>query len=596
MKYVRVPKEKASIIKELNKVMDKKRKIFSDENFVFVPVSENKIDIEISKVLEDSGSEIVSEEELSPELKKSAKASNKGNSLKDLLKEYFSDEEIERIKTSYDIVGDIAIIEIDDEFLDKKEIIGNAILKANPHVKTVIKKKGKHEGIFRVQKYDYVCGENKFETIHKENGVLLKLKVDETYFSVRMGSERKRIINQIKEKEDVLVMFSGIGPYPIEIAKNTKARVVYGIELNPNAHKYSIINRFLNKAWNFLPILGDVKEVSKSFYSYSFGIKSSINPTELKNKLENNVNNNFSVIELYLTHEDLTENDDEIHNLNNLLKTIDDLKEKGKNVFLHIPMPLKFEPLEGYLNELRILGKIAKEKQCQIIVHLPPEKVVKENEKLRIVLDKFSDYFYQENQIKDEFLRTFDGFNKFKDLIKNVCVDVSHLGLVLKDTEKVKAEIKKFSENFNCYFHLNNYLNNTDSVELYKGALDIKEFLDLLTFGVVEVRNSDELISKEIIDSFRWLSNHKKEFDRILMPLPKGGEHFLDDALSLIKDKGIVHFYDFLHETDFDLAIEKIKEACKRNSMDFKVLNFVKCGQHSPKTYRICVDFQVFKK
>jgi len=79
-------------------------------------------------------------------------------------------------------------------------------------------------------------------------------------------------------------------------------------------------------------------------------------------------------------------------------------------------------------------------------------------------------------------------------------------------------------------------------------------------------------------------------FDRVLMPLPKSAEDFLDVAVKFVKKKGIVHFYDFLHENDIpDVALEKIK----KNAPKYKVLDVVKCGQYSPGKFRICVDFQV---
>ncbi len=84
-----------------------------------------------------------------------------------------------------------------------------------------------------------------------------------------------------------------------------------------------------------------------------------------------------------------------------------------------------------------------------------------------------------------------------------------------------------------------------------------------------------------------------KKFDRILMPLPKGGENFLDLALKYIKNKGIVHFYDFLHEDEFYKAEEKVKEACTTSKKKCEIVKVIKCGQYSPRFYRLCVDFLV---
>ena len=77
------------------------------------------------------------------------------------------------------------------------------------------------------------------------------------------------------------------------------------------------------------------------------------------------------------------------------------------------------------------------------------------------------------------------------------------------------------------------------------------------------------------------------------MPLPKGGENYLDLAIKAAKNKGTIHFYDFLHENQFDEAADKIDLACKKAKKKYKILKLVKCGQFGPGIYRICVDFTV---
>jgi len=95
-------------------------------------------------------------------------------------------------------------------------------------------------------------------------------------------------------------------------------------------------------------------------------------------------------------------------------------------------------------------------------------------------------------------------------------------------------------------------------------------------------------------DVKKILPKINKKFDRILMPLPKGAEDFLNLAVSKIKNKGTIHFYDFLNEAEFNLAKEKISKACKAKKKKYKILNIVKCGQFSPHVFRICVDFRAF--
>ncbi|MBI2101522.1 class I SAM-dependent methyltransferase family protein [Candidatus Woesearchaeota archaeon] len=272
--------------------------------------------------------------------------------LKFYLKDKLSKRELQLAPTSFDIVGDILIFsEFPKQLTKKEKLIGNVILENYNHIKTVLKKTRKYSGRFRTPKLKVIAGEKREETIHKENNIFVKLDVEKVYFSVRMSSERKRIAGLVKPNESVLVMFSGSGVYPLVIARNSKCREVYGIEINQIAHKYALEN---------------VK----------------------KNKLD---------------------------------------------------------------------GKI----------------------------------------------------------------------------------------------------------KLFFG--DVRKMMPKL----------------------------KKKFDRILMPLPKGGENYLDLALKYIKNKGIVHFYDFLHEDEFYKAGEKIKDSCYKSKKRCAIIKIIKCGQYSPGFYRVCADFFV---
>ena len=272
--------------------------------------------------------------------------------LKYYLKGKLSEKELQSVPTSFDVVGDILIFsDFPKELAKKEKMIGEVILKTYTYIKTVLKKTKKYSGKFRTPKLKVIAGEKRKETICRENNVFVKLDVEKVYFSVRMSSERKRVAELIKPNESILVMFSGSAIYPLVMAKNSKCKEVYGIEINPIAYKYALEN-----------------------------IK--------KNKLEN-------------------------------------------------------------------------------------------------------------------------------------------------------------------------------KIKLFFG--DVKTVLPKLN----------------------------KKFNRILMPLPKGAESYLNLALKHIKKNGIVHFYDFLHENEFSKAYGKIENVCKKTDKKYKILNTVKCGQYAPGFYRVCVDFCV---
>lgn len=272
--------------------------------------------------------------------------------LKYYLKNKLSAKELQLVPTSFDVVGDILIFsDFPRELAKREKLIGSTILEKYHHINTILKKTKKYSGKFRLPKLKAIAGEKKKETVCRENNVLIKLNVEKVYFSPRMSSERKRIAELVKINETILVMFSGSGVYPLVIAKNAKCREVYGVEINPAAHKYALEN---------------VK----------------------RNKLESKVR------------------------------------------------------------------------------------------------------------------------------------------LFLGDADKIVPKLRK-------------------------------------------------------------------RFDRVLMPLPKGGEKFLGLALKSANSKGTIHFYTFQHEGEMRKAEEKVQIACQKSKRKCKTLKTIKCGQYSPGFYRVCVDFIV---
>lgn len=182
--------------------------------------------------------------------------------LKDILAPVLFTEELDLLVGSYDVVGDIAIVIVAEELVHRQSLIGEAILKHNKNVKVVLKRAGKYEGEFRTIALETIAGKERKETLVSEFGVRLLLDVEKTYFSVRSASERKRIASLVQPQESVLVMFSGVGPYPLLIARHSKAAHIVGLEKNPLAHAYAIKNMSLNKKiTNVSFYLGDAAEL-----------------------------------------------------------------------------------------------------------------------------------------------------------------------------------------------------------------------------------------------------------------------------------------------------------------------------------------------
>lgn len=182
-------------------------------------------------------------------------------SIKEALKGKVSDEELRKITKSFEIIGDVVLINLSDDVLHLKDLIVQAILSRHKHVKTILRKVGEVEGVYRVAKYEAIYG-GETETVVKEHGCRFLVDPTKVYYSVKLSGERERIAKLVKPGERVLVMFAGVGPYAIVIAKLAKPKEVVGVEINPKAVEYFRKNVVLNKVQDIVKVYeGDVKEV-----------------------------------------------------------------------------------------------------------------------------------------------------------------------------------------------------------------------------------------------------------------------------------------------------------------------------------------------
>ena len=185
MKAVKVP------LKQLNdiridlmekEIMRKDYKIKTEDGFGYIPIYEGfDLDLEIVDIQLD-------------ELKIYPK------DFTDLLKDKLSTEESNILKTSFDIIGDIVIVEIPEDLESKKSDIGKATLEFTKRKSVYMKRSAVH-GETRIRDLELIAGEDNAVTIHKEHGVRLQLNVEEVYFSPRLAAERKRVADSVKNND-----------------------------------------------------------------------------------------------------------------------------------------------------------------------------------------------------------------------------------------------------------------------------------------------------------------------------------------------------------------------------------------------------------
>ncbi len=163
------------------------------------------------------------------------------------------------LPSSFDTLGSIAIVKMADEVMPYASQIGRAIIAAQKSIRTVCVDSGVKEQ-YRTRRIKVVAGEKTTETVHREYGLTFKLDVSKVFFSPRLATERETVAKQVQQGEVVIDMFAGIGPFSMMIAKTRAPKVVYAVDVNPDAIESMKENIALNKVSAVRPILGDARE------------------------------------------------------------------------------------------------------------------------------------------------------------------------------------------------------------------------------------------------------------------------------------------------------------------------------------------------
>jgi tRNA (guanine37-N1)-methyltransferase len=244
------------VIRALSKLdlLNVEFKIAHSEDSVLIPLKRKLTDEEERKLKSEIGFFEVSEHNfIQRHLQKN---------LMDVLEETFPPHLLASVPRSYDIVGHIAILELQPELSEFKRVIGNAVIQLHRNVKTVLAKISPISGEFRLRKFELVAGEDRTETEHREHGCRFLLDVKKAYFSPRLAFEHKRVAQLVREGEVIVDMFAGIGPFSVIIAKNRKNVKIYAIDLNSDAIEYLKRNIKLNNVnGKIVPIVGDAEKI-----------------------------------------------------------------------------------------------------------------------------------------------------------------------------------------------------------------------------------------------------------------------------------------------------------------------------------------------
>ncbi len=187
---------------------------------------------------------------------------HQAKSLTDVLANKLLPDLLASLPRALDIIGDIAVVEIPAELKSHEAEVGEAVMSVHRNVRVVLAKAGAVSGVYRLRDLEFVAGEQRTSTVHKEHGCSFYVDVAKAYFSPRLGTEHVRVAALVGDGETVVDLFAGIGPFAVLIAKAQPTARVYAIDVNADAVELLKKNARLNRVESkVIPIVGDARRI-----------------------------------------------------------------------------------------------------------------------------------------------------------------------------------------------------------------------------------------------------------------------------------------------------------------------------------------------
>ncbi len=183
--------------------------------------------------------------------------------LRSIAAEVYGEEAAERLWKRIEIIGDIAVIRTPFGYTPEQlRPLAEALLRRLSYVKSVWATASPVEGEYRLRGFIHLAGEPRSETLYREHGCVFKLDILRVYISPRLNYEHERVAKLVKPGEVVINMYAGAGLFSIIMARKSRPRKVYSIDINPYAYRYMVENVRLNKVEDIVvPMMGDASRM-----------------------------------------------------------------------------------------------------------------------------------------------------------------------------------------------------------------------------------------------------------------------------------------------------------------------------------------------
>ena len=154
--------------------------------------------------------------------------------------------------TSYSLIGHIVHLNLRDEQLPYKDVIGQVLLDKIPNAKTVVNKVDGIDSTYRNFAMEILAGEQNTTVSVKEYDCTYHFDFSKVYWNPRLSTEHRALVNYLKKGDVLYDIFAGVGPFVIPAAR--KGVKVLANDLNPESYKWLLKNAEANKVTKLVTV------------------------------------------------------------------------------------------------------------------------------------------------------------------------------------------------------------------------------------------------------------------------------------------------------------------------------------------------------
>ncbi|KAJ1727321.1 tRNA(m(1)G37)methyltransferase [Coemansia biformis] len=149
--------------------------------------------------------------------------------------------------TSYEQIGHIAHMNLRDEYLEYKNLIGQVVLDKSPAISLVVNKLDTIDSTFRNFQMEVLAGDADagYVATVKENDCTFRFDFSKVYWNSRLHTEHERLIKMFAKGSSICDVMAGVGPFAIPAAK--RGVMVWANDLNPASYEALCDNSERNK-------------------------------------------------------------------------------------------------------------------------------------------------------------------------------------------------------------------------------------------------------------------------------------------------------------------------------------------------------------